>query len=78
MYFPAEESISFLVPSFSKATSSMLSGPMGRTVSTVPFPKALCSTLSPTRRLSSGAAGAGFFTLFIGMGREGARDAGRD
>ena len=43
----AARSISFLVPTVSKATSMRASFPMTRTDSTIPCPKASCLTLSP-------------------------------
>ena len=47
MWAPADFSISFFLPTLSKATSTRASPPMGRTESTMPFPKAVCSTMSP-------------------------------
>ena len=55
--FPADFSISFLVPP-SKATSAKASPPMGFTDTTVPLPKAVCSTWSPWRSWISSTAGA--------------------
>ena len=64
--------MSFFVPSFSKAISRMLSGPMGRTASTVPLPKALCSTVSPALSFSCGALGGCTFGAgFFGVGVDG-------
>ena len=61
MWAPADFSISFFLPTVSKATSVRASPPMGRTESTMPFPKAVCSTMSPCCNCSRGAAGAAFF-----------------
>ena len=65
------ESMSFFVPEPSKAISSILSGPTGFTVRTVPPPKALCSTRSPTRGTYPGAALFGAVYRGLGAGREG-------
>ncbi len=48
--FPAAFSISFFVPP-SKATSARASPPIGFTDTTVPLPKAVCSTWSPLTEL---------------------------
>lgn len=52
---PAAFSMSRLVPTRSKATSTRASPPMGRTLRTIPWPKALCRTPSPGCSCSSGA-----------------------
>ena len=61
MCFPADFSISFLLPTWSKATSTSASPPMGRTDSTIPCPKAVWRTMSPFSSCIRPAAGAAFF-----------------
>ena len=56
MCAPADLSISFFVPFVSKATSSSASPAMGLTDTTVPRPKAVCSTRSPAASSGRGAA----------------------
>ena len=45
----------FLVPTFSKATSNMVSLDILIDLTTVPSPKTLCLTLSPTLKSCAGA-----------------------
>ena len=58
IWLPADFSINFLVPTVSNATSSKASPPMGRTDMTMPFPNAVCSTISPLFSCMVDAAGA--------------------
>ena len=56
IFIAATRSISFFVPTFSKSTSIRKSPPIGVILTSLPWPKALCRTLSPTAKLAAGAA----------------------